>query len=182
MAHASTCATQADKARFDKILRKRAIALRRGTAESPSRQTAAYLVVVVQKERIAIAADRVRRVFRLAQCTPVPGGPQELLGVINSDGEVRSLLDLRCLLGFASESVARPGYAVLLASDRFVVGFAVDGVECLEELGEEDLNPPGKDLEPARLKFARALGPDQLLILNVSSLMDFLQPAGNGKK
>lgn len=82
------------------VLDARAEALARVPERPPE---AAELIEVaifrLADERYALETRFVRRVERLGELTPVPGTPGALSGVVNSQGEVLAVFDLRPLLG-----------------------------------------------------------------------------------
>lgn len=94
-------------------------------------------------ERYAVETKHVREVVRLAHCTPMPGTPSYLLGVINLRGEILAVVDLRELLGLARETPTDRSWVVVLGADRAEFGVVVD------EVGELVPLRRGEVLEPA---------------------------------
>src|SRR4051794_6249082 len=52
------------------------------------------LAFALGAERFALELTDVVELLAFGSCTPVPGGPAQLLGVMNVHGEIRSVLDL----------------------------------------------------------------------------------------
>jgi len=77
--------------------------------ESDRTDASTLLVFRLGADRFAVDLKEVAEVGELRQCTPVPGGPVELRGVICHRGEVRSVIDLAGLLGRASGDKAAGG-------------------------------------------------------------------------
>jgi len=81
------------------IYRERAARLagRRAQAAAPA-TTLRILVFTLGPERYALEFADLVELLPFGNCTPVPGGAPQLLGVINFHGEIRSVVDLGRLL------------------------------------------------------------------------------------
>ncbi len=63
------------------------------------------------EERYAIGTQTCREVGKFGEVTPIPGGPDFLVGVVNLRGEILAVLDLRSFLGLGERQAqgSRPG-------------------------------------------------------------------------
>ncbi len=57
------------------------------------------LTFALGTERYALETAHLREVLRLCECTPVPGTPEFLIGVVNVRGQILDLFDLGKFLG-----------------------------------------------------------------------------------
>jgi purine-binding chemotaxis protein CheW len=147
--------------------RARELALRREQRERAA-ETLPVLAFTLGSERYGIALTALAGVLPFANCTPVPRGPAELLGVIHYRGQVCSVLDLAGLLGLPPTSPA--GYVLLLRRQR-EIGLKVDRVETILSVPPETLRiPAGEEAGGAGSAFLgltadrlRLVSPDILL-------------------
>src|SRR5437879_4642246 len=88
-----------DPERLESVYRQRAAQLadRRAQVSGPV-SALRVLVFGLGTERYALEFADLVEMLPFARCTPVPGGPAQLLGVANIHGEIRSVLDLGRLL------------------------------------------------------------------------------------
>src|ERR1700730_19147780 len=75
------------------------------------------LVFALGSELYALPATQVHEVRPLGWLTPLPGTPAFLAGLINVPGRIVPLIDLRPLLGIASDGCS-PSTSVVLVSYR----------------------------------------------------------------
>jgi chemotaxis signal transduction protein len=80
-----------------------------------------------------LPVDRVREVAELADLTPVPGSPAEIMGVCNLRGQVVPVMDLATVLGLRP---GEPRRIVVAELDQRRAGLAVDAVIDVGELPE----------------------------------------------
>jgi purine-binding chemotaxis protein CheW len=95
-------------------------------------------------ESFAVDLRHVREVFEVESVTVVPGMPSFLTGVTNLRGTVVSLIDLRGMLGLASEASALP-FAVVIRQGARQIGLLVDHVPEIHTVTREDLLPALQD-------------------------------------
>jgi purine-binding chemotaxis protein CheW len=155
------------------VLEKRA----RDLACRPANQAASaaprLLVVTfaLAGERYALEARYVREVLRLTDCTPLPGAPAFVVGVLNLRGEVLAVFDLRPLLGLVSDAAAERGRILVLGVDRPEFGLLADAAEEVAALAEHDLHePPDSVVGPGR-EYLRGVTQEALIVLDGAVLL-----------
>ncbi len=121
--------------------------------ESPSRS---LLVFSLGSEWYAVDLAHVRKVLRAGALARVPGASPEVLGLMNSHGEVLCVLDLRKILGTGGPP---PGAA---DEGRFVIvlqfggkdaGILVGAVDDVWDVRGSEIFPALETLEPSRARF-----------------------------
>src|SRR5258708_33487519 len=86
-------------ARTEAIFRARAAQLAgRGARADTGPAVLRVLTFAVGKERYGVVFADVVELLPFARCTPIPGAPAALLGVINVHGEIQSVMDLGRLM------------------------------------------------------------------------------------
>jgi purine-binding chemotaxis protein CheW len=120
--------------------------------ESPPRS---LLLFSLGREWYAVDLAYVRKILRAGAMARVPGASPEVLGLMNSHGEVLCVLDLRKILGAGKSPAGAEdgkGYVVVLHHGEKDAGILVDAVDDVWEIPGSLVLPPLESLEPSRAK------------------------------
>lgn len=167
------------------ILRRRAaeLARRRQTAD-PVATGVRMLVCSLGSERYGLELESVREVLSLSNCTRVPGGPPELLGVTNLRGKIRSVLSLAHVLqlpdGDSGERLC--GHLVIVHSAGVEVALQVDQVERIAVTPIESLEPPGDHQREASGHYVRGVTAEGIIVLDLARIFADQVLSGNSRK
>ena len=102
-----------------------------------------HLTLELGSEEYGVPVRDVREIVGALPCTPIPGSPHHVMGVVNLRGKVVPVIDLRLRLGLpAIDAGPRTCIVVCQASAGALVGLLVDGVV-------EVVNVRAADVEPA---------------------------------
>jgi purine-binding chemotaxis protein CheW len=136
-------ALTASPERLEAVYRERAAALagRRAQTAPVGRRV---LVFELGAERYGLDFGDVTGVLPFDVCTPVPGGPPELLGVMNINGEIRSVLDLGALIGLPAGS-ERAGYVLLVRARGRATALRVDRLDRVRLVSPGEIATPEGD-------------------------------------
>ncbi len=157
---------------IERVLEARAAQLAQSVAQSDrDHHLRPYLRFALGDARFAIDATEARRILEPRWITRVPGAPPELPWVLQTDGQVLSVLDLRSLLGSA-DGGTRERQRVLLLGRHAGFGVAIDDVLDLAAWDSRDIRPVDGD---ERLPFVEGRGPDLTVLLSVSALRSTIQ-------
>jgi purine-binding chemotaxis protein CheW len=171
-----------DAERAAAVYRQRAAELAGRRARAAEAGLLRVLTFSLGGERYALPLADLGGILRLAGCTPVPGGPPELLGVVNVRGTIRSLVDLGRLLGLPGREAAGGGYVLLLRRGGREVALRVDQVDRIGALpAGEPAAPPQAEGGPAA-GLVRGLTPDRLALLDAAAVLDHPVWGGAGLK
>lgn len=97
------------------------------------------LIFVLDEPRYALELERVERVVRAVEITRLPDTPPAFLGVINVQGEVTPVVDLRGRLGLPPQALTPDDRFVLARIRRHLVALVVDDIHELREVDEAAL-------------------------------------------
>jgi chemotaxis signal transduction protein len=127
------------------------------------------MVLGIGKERYGVDLADVAEVLATVRATPVPGAAAVFSGVINVHGEIRPVLDLRCLLGI--ETVPDPGLArvILLRYSGREMGLEIDTVEQIRWIESGELRAGG-DPEATSSEHIKGSTKDLLMLLSTEAL------------
>jgi purine-binding chemotaxis protein CheW len=129
------------------VLEERARKLAQTQQEASTAEGLLVVAFHLANERFAVEARYVREVLRLSGgCTPLPGAPPFVHGILNLRGEILDVLDLRPLLGLAAPISPVPAReqtaarVIVLGVDRAELGLLVDAADEVTKLLESDVH------------------------------------------
>ena len=128
------------------------------------------LVFALGTERYGLEFTDVVELLPFVNCTPVPGAPAALLGVINVQGEIRSVVDLGRLLELPAREESTAGFVLLVRKRGRQVGLRVDGIDKIQMVPPEEWAAAGEGETGMGLRFLKALGPDHLRLLSTEAV------------
>jgi purine-binding chemotaxis protein CheW len=133
------------------------------------------LTFTLDKHRFAIDLNSVSKVARLNRVTPVPGGPPELSGIANFEGEIRSVVDLRPLLGVPHVEAAPIAYAILLCGEQTELAIGADHIDEITHYRADKIHTS----DDATLHMTCGIGPDGVALIDVTTLFTELDAAAS---
>ncbi len=147
-------------------------AIRLAAREKLTKRAAAMqaLIVAVGQERYGIDVAKLSEIVPLANWTKVPGGPPELLGVMNLHGDLHSLIDLSQVLNGSVRSDPPAGYGVFVRNGSDLVGLLVDQIDRVASIELTAIAAIG-DLESAAADMVCGVSPGNILLLDVDKLL-----------
>jgi chemotaxis signal transduction protein len=114
------------------------------------------LVFSLGAEGFAVDLAHVRRVLRPARIARVSGAEPEVLGLMNCQGEVLCVLDLRRILGTGKEKASSAEmegkFIVVIRHKGKEAGFLVDAVRDVRELPASSVHPVLDSVDPSRAR------------------------------
>ena len=147
-----------DEAR-EELLREAALsadASGRERMQEDAGPTRSLLVFSLGAEGFAVDLAHVRRVLRPTRIARVSGAASEVLGLMNCQGEVLCVLDLRRILGTGKETaqVAEPEgkFIIVVQHGGKEAGFLVDAVRDVAELSASSVHPVLDSVDPSRAR------------------------------
>jgi purine-binding chemotaxis protein CheW len=105
----------------------------------------AWLGFSLKGQRYAVSLASVREVIRCGDITPVPGAPEDVLGIVNLRGQIVPVLDGRRRFGLDGqiEPEAEDAQRVIVFDDAgSVVGMRIDVIGDMLEFDPADVAPP----------------------------------------
>ncbi len=92
------------------------------------------LIFLIANERFCLPLANLVEVAPFVRCTPTPGGPPELCGVVQFRGELRSVLDLARILDLPLAAQRSPGYILFARRSPSEIGLRVDELISIETI------------------------------------------------
>ncbi|HTZ27419.1 MAG TPA: chemotaxis protein CheW [Streptosporangiaceae bacterium] len=115
-----------------------------------------YVRLKAAGEAYAVPVEHVLEAAELGRVRAVPGARPELLGIKSVRGQILPVADLGRLLG--ADGTAPPGSLLVAEALGFRVGFAIDQVTGVGELGELDEDTESRFLAGTTLSDGELVG------------------------
>jgi purine-binding chemotaxis protein CheW len=150
------------------ILRRRTQLLAERRSRAQESTGTPMLVFALGGERYGLPLRDIAEARLFDQCTPLPGAPHGISGVMNIRGDAYTVAELGVLLGLALAVERAPGFVLVLrAGPR--IGLRVDSVLDVRPFAEEKLSPLPQ--AEASASYLKGSAPDQTMILDPDALL-----------
>jgi purine-binding chemotaxis protein CheW len=159
--------------RVREVLTERARALAKVPEQRPdSREVVEAIVFRLSGGKFAVETRFVRAVLRSFEQTPVPGGPDFLVGITNLRGEMLAVIDLSGLFQLKPSSPhEQQSWLLVLGADRAEFGLLAHSVDDVTMLRLDQIHPaPGSIVGVAR-DCSRGVTSDALIVLDGEALI-----------
>ncbi len=100
------------------------------------------VVFALEGQRVALSVRDVERVVRAVEITPLPKAPEAILGVINIQGRVVPVFNLRRRFRMRERDVALTDLMLVARTTRRSVALVADTVAGVEEWTAQERVPP----------------------------------------
>jgi purine-binding chemotaxis protein CheW len=100
-----------------------------------------FLVFSIDGKRYAIHLQAVVRVVPAVEITPLTEGPDSVSGVINAQGQVIPMLNIRRKFRLSERAIDPGDTIVIVKGSKWTVAFAVDSTEGVVERRHEEIIP-----------------------------------------
>ncbi len=141
--------------------------------DNPEAAIRHLMTFTLGKEKYAFDMNYIKKICWAKAITPVPTLPPHILGIINTRGEIISVVDLKALLGIQAETPSQA--SIMITSMKEVdVGFLVDSVDEIIDLPLKSIDPPMITFEKEYVNFIDGearLDESLVVILNYRKIM-----------
>lgn len=100
------------------------------------------LIFTLEGQRYALQLASVSRVVRAAAITPLPRAPEIVLGVLDLQGEVIPVINLRQRFRLPSREIRTSDLYLIARANALTVALVVDGVESVLEASAQAIIAP----------------------------------------
>jgi purine-binding chemotaxis protein CheW len=104
-------------------------------------QDSDILVFGIERQRFGLMLQVVKRVIPMVEARPLQMAPEVILGVINVQGVLYPVLNLRRKLGFPERTVSSEDRLILCQGSVRKIALAVDDVEGVQSASSDDIVP-----------------------------------------
>lgn len=110
--------------------------------EGPTIDSAHLLIFALDGQRYALPLDKVTKVLRAAALTPLPQAPEIVSGILDLQGEIIPVINLRKRFRLPERAVGCDDQFVIARTPRLAVALAVDGTHGVMELSDQAVVEP----------------------------------------
>ena len=133
------------------------------------------LVFALSGLHCALRLSEIERVLRAVEITPVPKAPEIVMGLVNVQGRIIPVLNIRKLLRLPEVETSLNDQIILARTTTFPVALVVDNVPGVAEFSEQDIIAPA-ELYPG-LEYLEGVTKLQGGIIYIYNLDRFLSSA-----
>ena len=135
-----------------------------------------YFSITVGGDTFGLPVTRVQTIFRIGSVTSAPGGPNDIVGLVNLRGKIVTAVSLRRRLGMPSEEAGSGSLAIGIEHRNESFALLVDEVGDVLTLTAENAIAPPPHIGRNRARFAAGynrVGGRILPLLNIDAVFDF---------
>ncbi len=135
-----------------------------------------YFSITVDDDTFALPVSRVQTIFRIGQVTAAPGGPRDIVGLVNLRGKIVTAVSLRRRLGLTPEPGGPGSLAIGIEHRNEAFALLIDEVGDVLTLTSDTAIAPPPHIGRLRAKFAAGynrVGGRILPLLNIDTVFDF---------
>ena len=104
------------------------------------------VVFTVQGQRYALYLSAVDRIVHAVEVTPLPKAPKIVLGVVNVQGEIIPVVDIRKRFGLSGREISPDDHFIIARTSRRAVALVVDSATGVIERVDKEVTAPEKIL------------------------------------
>ncbi|MBN1893878.1 purine-binding chemotaxis protein CheW [bacterium] len=93
-----------------------------------------YVIFEIHHQRFALPLNRVRRIARSVSITPLPNAPESVLGLINVQGSVIPVVDIRKKFNLSRPEIRLDDHLIIGSTSRRMLALMVDSVHDIFEI------------------------------------------------
>lgn len=128
------------------------------------------VIFKLNDEQFAVETSKVQSINDMMEVTKVPKAPEYIKGLINLRGNVISLLDINLILKIEKTENAQKNIIILEMQDE-LVGIAVDEVDEVLEINENNIEKNDEDKEKSYLKGVINLKNRIITLIDIDNLI-----------
>ncbi|MCX6844855.1 MAG: chemotaxis protein CheW [candidate division WOR-3 bacterium] len=137
------------------------------TPEQPEQSATNQIVVfTLDEQRYALPLSAVERVIRAVEITPLPKAPEVVLGVIDAQGQVIPVVDVRKRFRLPSRPVDEDDRFILARTSRRRVALIADSVAGVHEAASQEMESAVREFPFLEHIQGVARTPDGLILIN----------------
>jgi len=135
-----------------------------------------YFSIKVADDLFGLPVTRVQTIFRIGSVTRAPGGPRDIVGLVNLRGKIVTAVSLRRRLGLPYEEAGSGCLAIGIEHGGEAFALLVDEIGDVLSLAPDTAIAPPPHIVRGRAKFAAAyhrVAGRILPLLNIDAVFDF---------
>lgn len=103
------------------------------------RRSNQLVIFILNEQRYALSLSAIGRVLRMVEITPLPKAPEIVLGVINMQGQVLPVVNIRRRFRLPEQEVNLRDLLIIAHTSKRTVALVVDTVNGIVERSEQEV-------------------------------------------
>lgn len=133
------------------------------------------VICAVGDQRYAVPVNDILEVAALVNLTPLPDAPAEVLGVVNRQGDVIPILDLRLCLGKSAGALDLSTLFIVVEGAGYTAGLVVDDIQAVTTLPQKAFRLSAKS--GPYVQGMTAIDQKPVLVLDTAALLRTFAPS-----
>lgn len=154
-----------------RILKARAQALARESAEAPDAGEVEIVEFKLAHERYGMESAFIREIHRLTNLTPLPCTPAFVLGIVNLRGEIVSVIDIKKFFDLPESGLSDLNKIIVLQSQTMCFGVLADVILGARRVALSELQPSLPTLTGIRAQYLKGVTCERTIVLDAASLL-----------
>ncbi len=100
------------------------------------------VVFTLSKESYAINTNFTRVIIKIPHITKIPCAPSVIVGIINLNGVIVSVSDIRSILGVSANEITSESRIIVTKNLHYTTGILVDSIKSVVFVKQKDIQPP----------------------------------------
>lgn len=146
------------------------------TAQHAANALDGYFSIKVAEDIFGLPVTRVQTIFKIGSVTQAPGGPSDIVGLVNLRGKIVTAVSLRRRLGLPPEAAGPGSLAIGIEHGGEAFALLVDEIGDVLSLAPDTAIAPPPHIARSRSKFAAAyhrIGGKIFPLLAIDAVFDF---------
>ncbi len=155
----------------NKILKERAIELAKEHKIEDVGKTIQVVEFMLGDEGFAIETEFVKEVYPLNDFTKIPCTPDFILGVINLQGVIVSIVDIKKILHIPQIGITNLNRILILEYKEMKFGVLADDIRGVKDIPIKDIQKEFATLSEVQKDFFKGVTSDEIVILDGKSIL-----------
>ncbi|MCP4177642.1 MAG: chemotaxis protein CheW [bacterium] len=125
-----------------------------------------FIEFIMANEKYAFETDYVSEVYQLKNLRKIPCTPDHILGVINFQGRIVPVIDLKVILNLTSEGNNTQPYVIMLRNDQMEFGILADSLIGNNSVSVSEMQTSLSTLSEAQASYMTGITHENTVILN----------------
>ncbi|MBI5325480.1 MAG: purine-binding chemotaxis protein CheW [Ignavibacteriae bacterium] len=128
------------------------------------------IVFHIDNLRFAISLDSIIKVIAVVEITPLPEAPSFISGIINLEGRIIPVAELRLRMGMPKKNIQLSDQIIVAATPNRLIGILIDTIDGINNFSESDITP-NDEIMPAikHINSIAKINNDIIFITNLES-------------
>jgi purine-binding chemotaxis protein CheW len=134
------------------------------------------VIFKIEGEEFATGINQVERILEFEKITKMPDSPEYLMGVINYQGRIIPVIDLRKRFNLSKTDIVSETKIIIAKQDQGDIGLIVDAVSEVVDIREDYMSPPPEIISGIVGKYIKGIIKMEgriIIYLNLGKILNF---------